>query len=328
MNYLLLVLATVTSAANSLLWKRTSAETKDDRVLHMKSAVIFAVSAFVVLLYALATRDLLHVSSFTLLLSIAFALSKTVQQAALLFAMRIGATSITQLIFALGILLPIFYGAIALGEEISLMQYIGMALFFLALCFIVNPRADKGFRLVWLLLCLLAATSSGVNAVLQKMHQASNFSDELKSFVVLSLALSALFSLGLSALEALRQAHKKKRAHAVAVASDAEGSAPDTAPLDGVSMTVKVDEKADKKASLYVMLLFLLACGLCVGLQNLLSFMLAGRLPAVIHFPIYNIGSIVLVGFGGRLFYGERLSRSQLIGFAIGCAAIIFIGLF
>ena len=369
MNYLLLVLATVTSASNSLLWKKTSAQTKDDRILHLKSAFIFFVSALIVMIYALLTNTLLMPSAFTLMLAIAFALSKTMQQTALLFAMRIGATSITQLIFALGILLPIFYGAIALGEEISLMQYIGMALFFVALCFIVNPKADKSFRVVWLLLCLLAACTSGVNAVLQKMHQASVFFAELESFVVLSLALSALFSLGLSGLEAARRACKRKEEsarHATLAPSEMCEDAPtvangaasvvvaEAAPVtESVSVSAvsveamsldeawptesdekngdvptNTDGRAKRNAAAGRTLLFLFGCGFCVGLQNLLSFMLAGRLPAVIHFPIYNIGSIVLVGFGGRLFYGERLSRMQLIGFAIGCAAIVCIGLF
>ena len=75
-------------------------------------------------------------------------------------------------------------------------------------------------------------------------------------------------------------------------------------------------------------LLFLFLCVLCIGVVSALNFLLAGRLPAVIQFPIYNIGSIVLVGLGGRIFYKEKLTLMQLLGFGIGCIAILFIGLF
>lgn len=327
MNYFFLALATVTSATNSLLWKKTSSDTRDDRILHIKSAFIFALSTVIVLLYALIARAPLLPSSFTLLLAVLFAISKTAQQAALLFAMRIGATSITQLIFSLGILFPVFYGAIALSEEISLIQYLGMALFFLALCFIVNPKADKSFRPLWLILSLLAATSSGINAVLQKLHQASEASEELVSFVVLSLLLSSLFSLGLSGVEALRSARKCAKDKVIVCAT--VGTSDENTEASCIEIATADTQKAlGFKRSILITLLFLGACGVCVGLQTLLNFTLAGRLPAVIHFPIYNIGSMVLVGFGGRLFYGERLSGHQLIGFAIGCAAIICIGLF
>ena len=75
-------------------------------------------------------------------------------------------------------------------------------------------------------------------------------------------------------------------------------------------------------------LLLLVICGICIGVVSALNFMLAGRLDAVIQFPIYNIGSIVLVSLGGLLFYKEKLGRMQFLGFGIGCVAILFIGIF
>ena len=314
MDYLFLAIATITNTTNSLFWKRVSTETRSNSLLHAKSAFIFVISSLIVLLWAAVQKTLLVPSLTTVIIALAFAASRTILQASLLLAMRIGAASITQLIFSLGILFPIVYGAIALNEEISLLQYVGIAFFFLSLTLINNPKADKSFRLLWLSLSLLAATCSGINAILQKLHQATEVSAERESLIILALGFSALFSLVLS----LFARHKEGRL----AASDTQAEA--STPTESADTSATATRWRDKVRTV----LFLLLCGLCIGVVSALNFMLAGRLPAVIQFPIYNIGSIVLVGLGGRIFYKEKLTLMQLLGFGIGCIAILFIGLF
>ena len=68
--------------------------------------------------------------------------------------------------------------------------------------------------------------------------------------------------------------------------------------------------------------------GLFIGVLNLLNLTLAGKLPAMILFPIYNIGSIVLTGILCTLIYKEKNTKKEAIGFTIGCIAIIIIGIF
>ena len=67
--------------------------------------------------------------------------------------------------------------------------------------------------------------------------------------------------------------------------------------------------------------------GLCVGFLNILNLTLAGKLPAVIQFPIYNIGGMILTGVLGAILFGEKNTKKQLIGFGIGCVSILIIGL-
>jgi aspartate carbamoyltransferase regulatory subunit len=68
--------------------------------------------------------------------------------------------------------------------------------------------------------------------------------------------------------------------------------------------------------------------GLCVGIVNILNLYLSGKIPAVIQFPVYNIGNMILTGVLGALIFREKHTIKQFIGFGIGCLGILLIGLF
>ena len=292
MEYIMLAVATTSNVAKTLAWKKIGNANHKGAGVHLVNAVIFFFSALTLLLLGLCTRQLSLPSLPSVLLGVLYALFSTLTQILLLKAMGMGEASMTQLVYSLGILLPITYSAIFLDEPIVPMQLVGVALVFVALYFITNPKGGKGkFNALWLILALLSAAGSGAIGIVQKIHQTSEFKSELQTFVLISLISSALFSLILYLI-----GHKK-----------AEGA------------QVKIDGKY---------LGFLALCGLCVGVLNLSSAMCTGLLPAMVQFPVYNIGSMVLVGVGGYLIFKERLSSSQLIGFAIGCTAILLIGLF
>jgi len=60
---------------------------------------------------------------------------------------------------------------------------------------------------------------------------------------------------------------------------------------------------------------------------NLLNLNLAGKLPAIILFPVYNIGSIILTGIFCTIIYKEKNTKTGIIGFVIGCISIMIIGI-
>ena len=47
---------------------------------------------------------------------------------------------------------------------------------------------------------------------------------------------------------------------------------------------------------------------------------------AVLFFPIYHGGNILLSALAGRAFFKEKMTRSQTVGFFIGIAAILLLG--
>lgn len=74
-----------------------------------------------------------------------------------------------------------------------------------------------------------------------------------------------------------------------------------------------------------------IAFGVAIGVPNYFStrFLLLslGKLPAVVVYPVYNIGAIVLIGAAGLLLFKEKLSRRKLIGFIMIIAALVLLNL-
>jgi drug/metabolite transporter (DMT)-like permease len=133
---------------------------------------------------------------------------------------------------------------------------------------------------------------SGANAVIQKIHQNSDFKAELAPFIFYAFLFAALFSFILS-------------------------------------LTLKKDADT-KNVSLYKKkssVLLMIIGGAVIGILNVMNLKLAGQLPAVIHFPVYNICSMILTSLAGRLFFKEKIGKRKLIGFIIGLFAITIIGL-
>lgn len=74
-----------------------------------------------------------------------------------------------------------------------------------------------------------------------------------------------------------------------------------------------------------------IAFGLLVGVPNYFSarFLLLSlsAVPAVVAYPTYSVGTIVLITLVGRVVFGERLSRRQLLAMGVILAALILLNL-
>lgn len=287
MNYILLVASALASSLKGLICKKIGTDNSDPRRIHFINGVLFFVAAMEALVFAALSGTLRLPSPQTLILAAVFSASLLFTQLVQTYAMKLGPASITTLIYATGLVLPILYGSVFLAEAISPMQIIGTAAVALALFLIIDPKKDRSFSAKWLIFSFLAAAGSGTSAIIQKVHQSSAVQDELGLFLITGLLLCALYSFILA-----RPAH----------------------PANRPAMTAGSVR-------------FMLFSGLSIGALNILNLYLAGKLPAIIQFPIYNIGSMILTSLGGRLFFGEKMSGKKLAGFAFGCADILMIGL-
>lgn len=291
MEYLLLAFATLASSTKALVLKRLGRDIKDNSEIYMLNSAIFLVASVVVAIYALTVEADFGVSLYTVILALFFSITLVFSQLTETFAMKHGSASMTILLYSLGLIFPIIYGSIFLSEKISLMQIFGMLLIFLALYFIVNPKLDGKISFLWLALALLASFGSGVTAIIQKIQQSSEYSSELLPFLVFAFVCASAWSLSVSLFS---DKEKKKQGRIKKAFSEWK---------------------------------FILFSGVAIGLLNILNLTLSGKLRAIVQFPIYNIGGMIMTGIGGRVIFGEKLSRTQLVGFIIGCAAILIIGL-
>ena len=288
--YFLLILATVSGTVKSLVLKKLGKDfDRANGIYLINSLMLFLASAVIGAYTLFVIRDF-KISVFSFVLSLVFGSSIVLSQLLEAHAMKRGPVSMTALIYSLGLIFPIIYGSIFLSEEISLMQLLGMALALFSLYFIVNPEKSGKINLLWLSLAIAASFCAGMNGIIQKVHQNSEYRSELYPFIFLSLLFAAVFSLVCAFLTA-----------------DKSGNNSEKKP--------KLD------------LRFILAGGIAIALVNILNLILAGKIEAVIQFPAYNIGGMILTVIGGRLIFGEKMSKNQIVGLVIGCASILIIGL-
>lgn len=298
MYYILLLCSTFASAVKALVCKKIGGGTTENWIVFRLNSLIFLGASVIIACYALLSGSGFHLSPVSLLLAVMFATTLYLTQLTQTFAMRHGPASITSLIYSLGFLLPIFYSAIFLDERISVLQVCGMIVAIVSLFFIIDLKCDKKMGRLWLLFSFLACIGSGSSSIIQKIHRSKTPVEEIPAFLVLTLSLAAVLSFLLSVITVYCQ--RKSRSE--------------------TKFKVAPISRSD-------VLFNLLFSGTIVGVLNILSLTLAGKLPAIIQFPVANIGSLILVGLGGKFLFHDKVTFKQNIGFLIGCCAILMIGL-
>ena len=175
-------------------------------------------------------------------------------------------------------LIPYIWGVLALGEELTPLRTVGVALILLSAVLLYADSFGMRVRYVWMLLAvfLLAGTVS----VISKMHAISPSAVSPIGYVVLTSLAKPLLCAPI--LLVLHKKGKERRQ-----AWDARGR-----------VTV-------------LFLIFLSA--LITGLAYILQLYSAARLPASVVYPIVTGGSIVFTMIAGWVFFHERPRRRMLL---------------
>ena len=71
--------------------------------------------------------------------------------------------------------------------------------------------------------------------------------------------------------------------------------------------------------------------GVLIGVPNYFCtrFLLLslGQLPAVVVYPIYNVGAIILIGLAGIFLFKEKLGARKAIGYGLIIAALVLLNI-
>ena len=290
MNYFLLLIATLSATGKAIFCKLVgSAKGKQAFLLNFEA--FFAAFLVSLIFAAEELKSIGKISLFSVLLALAFGFSVAFTQYTQMKAMNSGSPSLTTLRYSSAFLIPIIFSYFAWDNPISAWQIVGIVILLLALALIVIEPGKSRANGIWIICTVLATLGSGINAILQKTHQNSSHSSEIKLFLVLALLFSSLFCLFLYLL----------------------------------SKGERVTPKKEKRG--VIILFFPIFLGVTVAFLNFVNLKLAGVLPAAIQFPIYNVGSLILTSAISVLAFGERLSKRKLVGYFVGVGAILIVGL-
>ncbi len=286
----------ITASGKALFGKAVGKEAKTLNETLKQNFQAFAVAFVCSIFFIVGKLDqLFSVSPFTLVLSLLFAFSVSLTQITQSKAMALGISSVVSLIYSFGFVLPIVFALIVWGESVSIWQWIGLVFLAISLALIVYKKGEKTRRsFVWFILAIVAMIGSGTNAILQKIHQRSPHFGELEVFLVYATFFSMIFTF-----------------------------------VAFLITKCKKIENSEGEKTRFSLKQFIapIGLGLCVCALNFINLYLAGKLPSVIQFPIYNVGNLLLTTIVSAIIYKDKTTVQQKIGLCIGVVAILIIGL-
>lgn len=190
-------------------------------------------------------------------------------------------------------------GALFWDETLSATKIIGLILmlacFFLAVD--TSDSKDKKASIQWFIICIFALITCAGIGLLQKIHQTSEYKDELIQFLFVAFVISFVFSFVIYFL--LKRKEKTF--------------------LENSDVTVKIN----LRKILIPLAVVFIVCGVCVALNNVFNLFLSGVVDSSVFFPIVNgvpLLSNLIISF---VIFKEKLSVKQIVGLIIGIIAII-----
>jgi drug/metabolite transporter (DMT)-like permease len=238
----------------------------------------------------IAVSGNLKVSAFTIILGVVFGLITALGSIFSLKALESGPLSYTTVITSLSTIIPAMSGYLFWGEDIELIQLIGVA--FMLVCFVFSVEFSgekKEASIRWFVFAMTAFFCTGFIGVMQKWHQNSLFKNELDGFLVIAFAISTLYSLCMVFIE------KRK---------SGKGVKEEINPL---------------------LIVFMIIAGICSAANNKINLYLSGIMDSAVFFPVVNGGGLVLASLASYIVFKEKLSLKKWIGILIGIVAVLLL---
>ena len=235
-------------------------------------------------------------STRSILLGIGLGLLNVVGLVTGLAANECGPFSYTIVLRSMSTLISALSG-IFFGEGFpSALQYVGVAL--MVVCLLLAPEKkenEKKATLRWLILCGISAAASGFTGICQKIHQheTSPVRSEMGALLLSAFAVSVIF-FGIMTVVNMGKRKGETRNPAI-------------------------------KSQLGLVSVMAVLCGVVFAFCHTVNLNLAGRLPAIIMFPVVNLCPMIVTMVTGIFLFRERLSRRRWIGLGVGVASIVLL---
>ncbi len=135
-----------------------------------------------------------NLSLFTIILGAVYGIATAVSAQCSMRALSIGPMHITLLITTSSMIIPTMSG-VFFGEEFSLVKLIFVIVLIGFIYLSLGKTKEKSINTKWLIFVFISFICTGLVGVLQKIHQTSEFKNELSGFLLISFILSFIYSL-------------------------------------------------------------------------------------------------------------------------------------
>ena len=239
------------------------------------------------LFYLCMGRGKYNFSSELLPYSLGFGISYGMATVGTVLAVTVGSVSLTSLVVSYSLIVPTLYGIIFLGDETSIMLYLGLVALMISL-FLINYKKEKNeINYKWIIFVFIAFVGNAGCTISQKLHQIILGTGYKTEFMILSMFFVVIISLTFVLI--------KER---------------------------KTMVFATKQGGIYAFLY-----GVLNACTNLFVMILNDRINASIMFPIISAGGIIASYFLAVFFYKEKLSMIQHFGLVLGVLSVVLLNI-
>lgn len=231
-----------------------------------------------------------HIEISVLLWGILYGLAQTCFMLCKTAAMSTGPVSITTLIGNSSLLLSISVSMILWKETITIMDILGLFILCISLFLCMYKRDEACYESQWKYYAFL--------------------------FLVLSASVGLIFK-AFGRIGKLQYSGDMMLTSAIVMV------------LGNFFISLFVDKGAENK--LYIskrLWIYALISGVLSCLYNRMNIFLSGSMDAIIYFPVFNGGTVLLSTLLSMFFLKEKLVMKQIIGLMMGVLAICIIGFF
>lgn len=287
---LLLLVSILSAAANNIaLHKYAEVDCRKNSSLFQ-----FLVSGLWALILLLLERNF-KFSRTTLTFGLLYGVTMAMFLYYKMMALSTGPIAITSLVGSCSFLIPTFCGVFLWKEAVSPLQILGTGTLLISLILSSKMRGGSSVSKKWILCCVCFFCAAGINSILIAAFQKTESAPDTNLMLLIASVTAAVCYLLLFLTGSFRTSKRE--------------------PL-----------LPYLKAYLPKSLPYILICGLVSCCYQRLNLDLAGKLPSVLFFPVFNGGVILLSSVTGWVFFREKLTKLQIFGLISGFISILVIG--
>lgn len=276
--YLILILSDVFQSATTKLFN--GCNDKPHAYNFLKS-----LTAFIIIAIASCVGFTFH--NQTIIFAVIHGLVSAISMYAGYKALSKGPIALTSVLVSFSVIIPITWGIIARKEDVSVFQYIAIALLVFSLITMnldkfKSVNGDKKTNFAWFTFVILTFVFNGVGAILSKEHQLLYPSLYFKEFTTISLFVCVIV-------------------HTLIIVI--------------TKSNLNFKEIKGKK--------FGLIGGICTSLLTLVTLLLSATENASVLFPLQTSGKVLGVVLLGYLLFKEKLKLNHFLTIILGLIAVI-----
>ena len=277
--------------------KRSSNEIKNIPMLVGYTSFKSAVSAVLGLLLILVVGNGFHADWRTVLIASFSGLTLFFGTFCSIYAMKSGTVSLSSMFGTAGMIIPLIAGVFLFNQPIHAMQWVGVALFFVAAWLLIgsSKKIYTNFSFKTLLLLIGTLLANGGTMLAQQMFTAYVPDGDVSVFSFLSFGIISILGLIMFLFV------KNKKTYD---AEETTGSSKKTLVICGIALAV------------------------AVFVINQLATLSTLLVSPVILFTFINGGGTIISTVVAAILYKEKLSRRTVAGVVLGILSLVVIKLF